>query len=181
MKRKIINEWTLGRGFTLIELVIYAALIMVVSGVIVAFVIQIINVTETSRRGRESLDNAKRSVDLISQEIRHATGVYIPTVVAGANPGQLSLETSRDIPTDEESTYVDIYVDDERLFIKREGQSELIVTSQKVIVTELIFTILQDSNQRQSVRTQITVRYVDPISGPTNDVSLVSTVELRSF
>jgi type II secretory pathway pseudopilin PulG len=164
-------------GFTLIELLIYTVLMVIISVVAVTFVIQFVNVVETARRSRESLDNARRVMDVVGQEVKHANSVYTPTTVTN----QLSLETTRDLPTDEENTYVDFYVDDQRLYMRREGQNPQIVISEKVRLSSLTFTILQDSNQRQFVRTQVTVEYADPISGPSNAVSLVSTTALRSY
>lgn len=170
-----------GQGFTLIELLIYAVLLVVIGVVAVSFFIQVVNVTETSRRSREALDNARGAMNVIAQEVRHATSVYTPTSVLDATVGQLSLETTRDLPTDETSTYVDFYVDDERLFVKREGQVDQMFTSEKVRVNELRFSLLDDSSEKPAVRMTITVEYADPISGPTNSVTLTSTATLRAY
>ena len=171
------------KGFTMIELIIYSVLLVIVSGAIIGFFIQTVDVVETSRRSRESLDNAKRVLDVINQEVRHSKSVYTPTSVESAHPGQIALETERDLPSDEESTFVDFYVDSGGVYIKREGQSEELITSEKVKVSNLVFTILVDTNQRQMVRTQITVEYIDPEagSGTTDSVSLESTMATRSY
>lgn len=171
------------KGFTMIELVIYAVLLVLVSGAVIGFFLQTVDVAETSRRSRESLDNAKRVLDVINQEVRHSSSVYTPTSVEGVHPGQIALETERDLPNDEESTYVDFYVDDDGVYIKREGQSEELITSEKVRVSNLVFTILEDANQRQMVRIQITVEYIDPESGSgtSDSVSLESTMATRAY
>ena len=178
-----IKQITSSSGFTLIELIIYSALLVIISGAIIGFFVQLVDVVDTSRRGRESIDNAKRVLDLINQEVRHADSVYTPTSVAGASPGQLGLETTRDLPTDEENTYVDFYIDDEGLYVRRESQNAELVTSEKVRVSNLVFTILQDANGRQMVRTQVTIEYKDPKpgSGGSNSVSLVSTAATKSY
>src|SRR3989344_5028 len=170
-----------GQAFTLIELLIYGLFLVIISVVAVSFFIQVVNVTETSRRSRESLENARRVLDVISQEVRHAKSVYDPTSALDTNPGQLSLETTRDLPTDEESTYVDFYVDDDRLYVKREGQDEQLITSEKVKVNELTFSLLADASEKPAVQVLVTVEYVDPIRGPSNAVTLVSTATLRSY
>src|SRR3972149_4778283 len=122
-------------GFTLIELLVYAAVFVIIGIVASSFFIQISNLAETSRRSRESLDNARSAMSIITQEIKHATTVYTPTSVFGSNPGQLSLETTRDLPADEETTYVDFYVDDEGIYIKRESNQAQLLTSEKINVT----------------------------------------------
>ena len=170
-----------GRAFTLIELLIYGLFLVIISVVAVSFFIQVVNVTETSRRSRESLENARRALDVISQEVRHAKSVYDPTSTLDTNPGQLSLETTRDLPPDEETTYVDFYVDDDRLYVKREGQDEQLITSEKGKVNELTFSLLADASEKPAVQVLVTVEYVDPIRGPSNAVTLVSTATLRSY
>lgn len=171
------------QGFTLIEMVIYVATLAIVAGVILVFLFQALGVNETSRRTREAVDNAKRALDVIAQEIRHASSVYTPTSIFGTNPGQLSLETVRDLPADEVATYVDFYIDNQRLYIKRESQSNFLVTSEKVRVTNLTFTNLSGTAYNPSVRVQITVEYDAAVSGsaPKNAVTLSTTASLRSY
>ncbi|OGY25415.1 MAG: hypothetical protein A2Z24_02900 [Candidatus Woykebacteria bacterium RBG_16_44_10] len=169
------------KGFTLIEMLVYAALLAIVSMVLVSFFIQVVNVTETSRRARESLDNARRSLDVIGQEIKHGVNVYTPTSTLGSSPGQLSLETTRDKPVGETSTYVDFYLDAGGIYLKREGPGAQLVTSEKVRVTNLVFTLLNSTTGTPAVRVELTAVYKDPISGPSNAVTLVSTTSLRSY
>lgn len=175
------NKKTGQRGFTLIELLIYTVILVIISLVSVSFFIQVVNVTETSRRSREALDNAKGALETITQEIRHADSIYTPTSVLDNPSGQLSLETSRDIPDDEESTYVDIYVDNERLYLRREGIPDQLITSKKVKVKDLQFGLLSDASSKPAVQVTLTVEYFDQAAGPSNSVTLTSTSTLRSF
>lgn len=177
MKKINLNS----KGFTLTEVLIYSAILAIVSLVILVFINQLLGVNETTRRAREATDNARRSLDTISQEIRHADSVYGNTSSFGSNPGQLSLETTRDVPAEEASTYVDFYVDNEQLFMKRESQIEQRITSEKVKVTNLTFTNLAGSTTWPAVRVAITVEYRDPISGPKNQVTMMTTAILRSL
>jgi type II secretory pathway pseudopilin PulG len=167
-------------GFTLIELLIYAALFVVIGAVASAFFIQIVNVTETSRRSRESLDNARRAMGVIVQEVKHATNVYTPTSTLGTHPGQLSLETTRDLPTDENTTYVDVYLDDDRIYLKRESQTVELLNSEKVKVTNLVFTHLNGGGN-SAVQVNLTVEYSDQFTGPKTPVTLSQTASLRSY
>jgi type II secretory pathway pseudopilin PulG len=169
------------RGFTLIELLIYSVFLVVIGVGAVSFFIQVVNVTETSRRSRESLDNARRAIDMMAQEIKHAKGVYTPTSILDGSMGQLSLETTRDLPTGETATYVDFYLDGERLFVKRESQAEEMFTSDKVTVQQLTFKLLDDSSEKPAVQITLTVDYADQIAGPSTSVTLTSTATLRSY
>ena len=170
------------KGFTLIELLLYVVLSAIIGLVLVSFFTQTIKVVETSRRSRESLDNARRALDLISLEIRNAKSFYSPTsVLSPSNPGQLSLETTRNLPADEDNTYVDFYVDDGGLYVKREGQASQLITAQKLKVTNLVFTLLNNTGGQPAIKTDITVQYRDPIFGTANPVSLSTTTSLRSY
>lgn len=175
-----LNRGQSPKGFTLIEILVYVTLLSIISLVIVIFINQLLGVNETTRRTRESLDNARRSLETISQEIRHANSIYTPTSVLGTNPGQLSLATVRDLPTDENITYVDFYVDNNNLYLKREGQSASLLTSEKVKVTNLTF-VNNNTGGSDAIRISITVEYKDPINGPKNEVTLTSTAALRSY
>jgi type II secretory pathway pseudopilin PulG len=169
------------KGFTLIELLLYAVLSVIIGLVLVSFFTQTIKVVETSRRSRESLDNARSALDLISLEIRNAKSFYSPTSVLGTNPGQLSLETTWNLPADEDNTYVDFYVDDGGLYVKREGQVSQLITAQKLKVTNLVVTLLNNIGGQPAIKTDITVQYRDPIFGTANPVSLSTTTSLRSY
>ena len=169
-------------GFTLIEVLIYATIFVIIGVVISSYFIQIVSVTETSRRARESNDNASRAMNVITQEIRHATAVYKPTskFTPNPSPGQLSLETTRDLPSEENTTYVDFYLDDEGIYLKREDQVEELLTSEKVKVTNFTFTHLTGRTDT-SVQVNLTVEYIDAASGPKTPVTLTQTASLRSF
>lgn len=168
-------------GFTLIEILVYTALFVIIGGVVSAYFIQISNVAESSRRSREALDNARSALGIITQEVRHATAVYTPTSVFGSSPGQLSLETTRDLPADENTTYVDFYLDDQRIFMKKESQAAELVTSEKVKVTQFTLTHLTGSTAGSAVRINMTVEYADSFVGPKTPVTLVQTASLRSY
>ena len=168
-------------GFTLIELLIYAALFVIIGAAASSFFIQVSNLAETSRRSREALDNARTAMSVITQEIKHATTVYTPASTFGGSPGQLSLETTRDLPADEDTTYVDFYVDDEGIYIKRESQGAQLITSEKIDVTQLQFIYLDGSTGEPAVQISLTVEYADQILGPKTPVSLESTASLRSY
>ncbi len=167
------------KGFTLIETLVYVAILVIISVVIINIVLQMLSVNETTRQTREALDNARRGIETISQEIHHATSVYTPTSVFGSANGQLSLETTRDLPSDETHTFVDFYVDNGTLYLKRENQTAKNITSEKVKVTNLTFTSLNSTSYYPAVQISITAAYNTPLSGQKNKVTLTTTASLR--
>lgn len=171
------------QGFTLVELLVYTFSLVIISAVVVSFTIRFLGVNESSRRSREALDNARRSLETIAGEIHNAKGIYTPTSTFATSPGQLSVETTRDTPSDETTTFADFYVDNESLYLKREGASAQLITSEKVKVTNLTFTYLNGSTINPSVQTKITVVYKDRVQtgSASNAVSLETTTSLRSY
>ncbi|HSX57966.1 MAG TPA: prepilin-type N-terminal cleavage/methylation domain-containing protein [Candidatus Saccharimonadales bacterium] len=169
------------KGFTLIEVLVYVTILGITSLVIILFINQLFGVMETSRRIREATDNARRSIDTIAQEIRHAKTVYTPTSVFGGTAGQLSLETARDLPTDHDTTFVDFYLDNGQLFLKREGQAAQRITGEKIKVTALTFQNYNGTTSWPAIQTTITLQYRDPINGPKNSVTLTTSTVLRAL
>ena len=167
-------------GFTLIEVLIYSGLLVIISTLVVSFLVQIVNLSETSRRSGEELDNAQKTMDVIEQEVRHALSIYTPTSVFDNDAGQLSLETTRDLPADENSTYVDFYLDGGGVFLKREGEPTQLITGEKINVTKLRFTNLS-SGTSAAVKITLTAQFKEPISFGSKPVTLESTASLRSY
>lgn len=171
------------KGFSLIEMIMYIMIMVIVMTMIAAFLPQLVrNNLYVQARG-EVLANTKSALEAISQEVRHASSIYAPTSSFDTNPGQLSLETTRNVPTGETTTFVDFFVDDSRLYMKREGLSERILTSEKIKIDNLTFTHLNSSDTYQAVRITITASFDTP-SAEVQDrsrVSLTTTASLRSY
>jgi len=170
-------------GFTLLELVVYIGIMLVVSIIVIGFVAQLIKINSYSQITGEVLDNARRGIEIITQEIKHGQSIYSPTSVFDVHPGQLSIETARNVPTDENSTYVDFYIDDQRLYVKKEGITQEIIMSDKIIIDSLIFTHLDDTPQSTSVRIALTISYDTPTQVAKNQstITLFATASLRSY
>jgi hypothetical protein len=161
------------KGFTAIEFMVYIFTLAIVSGIIVSFVIQISDLNTYAHVTGETLDNTRRALDIITNEVRNATSIYTPTTFA-THPGQLSLETSYGtLPLGETSTYIDFYLDDERLYLKREGSSPELITSERIKITNFSFTQLNANTPGISL--SLTAVY-DTVS---SDIQSQSTITLN--
>jgi len=141
-------------GFTLIEMMVYVGIMAIVVTALVIFTSDSIKVNNKCLMLRVSLDNAERAVEIIAKEIKHARNFYTPTSVFDTSPGQLSLKTIKNLPEGEKETYVDFYIEDEKLYIKREGTISEALTSNEVRVTNLVFR-----NLGSSIQIDLTVDY----------------------
>lgn len=145
------------RGVTLLETLIYLALFAVVVSLVSVSAQQALSLYSYAKiRGGVS-EQARQAAFLIKREIKNASGIYTPTSIFGSNPGQLSLETTINLPADESSTFVDFYIDDNRLFIKREGLDPELLIGGQYIVPRFIVTNLNTIGTTSAVRIELTV------------------------
>lgn len=180
VKYQISNVKCSQRGFTLLEMVVYIGLVVIVAGLVINFALSLITSYGKIQASKEAMNNASFALDTVVNEIRQASKIYTPTSDFVSDPGQLSVETSLNPPTNETSTYVDFYVDNNKLYLKRESQSALALTSDRVKVKNLTFTRLTPPNAPESVKIQIIVGYNAP-AGSSFDISttLNATASLR--
>ena len=164
------------KAFTLVEFLIYIALFSITATMVTSLVVKFIQTTRTINALKEIQENEKIAIDTISQEVKQSLGVYIPTSVFGTNPGQLSLETKNYLPPQEQTTYVDFYVDGQGIYRKRENEAPSRITSQGVEVTNFT-TVLISQAQIPAIRIDLTLASTDL---PNSSFPISFTVSLRS-
>jgi hypothetical protein len=155
----------------------------VVGGVVLATALRTVTAATQVRMMTASLDNARRVMYTISQEVAHASDVYIPTSLLSQSPGQLSLVTTRNLPSGELETYVDFFIDDGRLYMKREGETDALITSDQVRVEDIRFTYIGSATYGPGIQTQITVAYNtnNTADQAISRVTLVSSRSVRAY
>lgn len=170
------------KGFTLIELIIYVTVFAIITTVITLFTLNFINAYTKIKITKEVSENSQIAMETIISEIRHAKNVYTPTSYFDSHPGQLTLETEKDFPTGEESSYVDFYLDENnRLCVKREGQEAEPLTSENIEIKNLIFNYLINNNI-ESIRIELLAVYRDKSDKITHQATttIISTANLRN-
>jgi type II secretory pathway pseudopilin PulG len=166
------------KSFTMLEILIYIGVFLIVTTAILALVLWLVNANTKSKAMREVLTNARKSMELITREIKSAKTVYIPTT----NSTQISLETLNYLPDGEDASYVDIYQCGPSICFKKESQNPEIITSASVNVTNLSFTQILTGSV-SSFQVNLTVNYNNPSNRPEYQaqVSLTSTASLRGY
>ncbi|MBI4359834.1 MAG: prepilin-type N-terminal cleavage/methylation domain-containing protein [Candidatus Jacksonbacteria bacterium] len=172
-------------GFTLIEVLVYVGILTVAVAVMSSFVLAIIRLNSYTATTADVLRSAERAVEIIDQEIRLAESVYTETSVFGASPGQLSVVTRVGAPPGETETYVDFYIDDGRLYVKREGQTPELIIAQDIRITNFTLTRFTKAGapSSQAIRIDLTARRdtLATASSYTGEVHLFKTSSLRSY
>ena len=170
------------KGFTLIEMLVYIVIFVIIISVIVSLFLWLVRSYNKNQTMRETLDNANRIMETMTHEIKAASSIYAPTSVFDDPAGQLSLETARHLPIEETTSYIDFYLCGTSFCFKKESQSQTILTSDKVEVSNLVFTEI-NSGVAPTIQIDLTVDYLNPSSRPEYQASttLTSTVGLRVY
>ncbi len=168
-------------GFTIIEMLIYVGIAGVVMAVITSLLMDNLKAYDKSVAQQNVFQNVNGALRTITNEVRYAKSVYTPTSVLGADAGQLSVETLLNAPAGENAAYVDFYVDNGRMYEKRDGQSASPLTSERVFVEQLRFTKLSSAAGKDSVTVNIQARINTQSTNQKDQarVAISSTAALR--
>lgn len=166
------------KSFTLVEILVYIGVFFLIIVIIVSFVLWLVRSNAKIKVTREVLNSAQRAMEIMTYEIMGAKSIYMPTT----NFNQLSLETTKYLPNGEEATYIDFYLCDARLCLKKESQDPIFLTSENVEVNNLVFTKIL-SGDAFSVQINLTIDYKNPAGRQEYQASinLVSSASLRSY
>ena len=169
------------KGFTLIEMLVYIAVLSVIVAAVSSFIVWTIRSNTKAKVLQEVLNNSRRAIEVISAEIKEAQIVYFPTSDFDSHPGQLSLKTLKNLPSGEQETFIDFYLCGDHLCVKKESQSPLALTSNKVRVTNLVFR--QIDNDPVSLEIDLEVEFADTSGRPENQAVIATTsfASIRSY
>ncbi len=170
-------------GFTLMEILVYVALVGIVAGAITGFGIWAIRAGAKIKMENEVMNNARRAMETMVYEIKKSAGVYTPTSNFEINPGQLSLEQMTESIPQEEKTFVDFFQCGEALCLKRERAAPIALTNEKVRLTNLQFKQLVNSVTSPSIQISLSLEGIAAGSRPEGQasISLTTTANLRSY
>jgi len=169
-------------GFTLIEMLIYVAIVTLIVSAIVFFGVWAIQVGAKTKANTETLGNARRAMDIMTYEIRRAASVYTPTSNFDIDPGQISLEQASSTGSNENFNFIDFFICGQALCLKREDASAIALTNNSVRVTSLIFNQRLNAMGTPSIRISLTVASASSTRPEnTSIINLTTAANLRSY
>lgn len=134
-------------GFTLIEITIYIAIIGGLFTVLVSFVLSISSSRNKSYAQQEVNANARIILSEISRKIKSANGINYSSSTFDVHPGAISLSM-----TSSTLNPTIINLDSSGRLIIRQGFGDpLYVSSQRVAITNLIFTNLANDANHENI------------------------------
>lgn len=179
--RKILKN---KRGYTIIEMLVYMAIIAIIAVVIFDVVFFVYRINNRIVSLIQVNSNAYGAAERIIYEIQNAEYVYLPTsnfANYNYNPAksdQLSLATNAGVSLPETMSYVDFYLENNTLFIKKDGAVPVALTAANVAVSDLSFNYYTN-DWRESVVIDLTIRPNNTLSSDSS-IHLVGTTALRS-
>jgi type II secretory pathway pseudopilin PulG len=144
------------KGFTLIETIIYLA---IVGGLFVAIVSFALFTSESRNKSyvaQEVQANARVALDEITELVRTASAINTSTSLFGTDPGYLSLTMTS---TTLNPTTIGLNKDDGQIQVKQGSGASSTLVSDEIRVTNLVFADLTASSTREHVHISLTVDY----------------------
>ena len=165
------------QGFTLIETLVYVALLGIVSIFITDSLIKIVSTYQRVRAEREVASNARLLLETVVKNISTAQEIYAPTSRFNNNSGQLSLITPLDPTSQHTLAYIDFWNDAGQLLMRREGTAVAVLSSATANVTQFRVERIFQGLGREAVNISLSVSYA-PIPS-TASTTLFATISLR--
>lgn len=184
MKTETLIGKRRNRGFTLTEVLVYIAVLTVITASASSFFLWISRTNNKARAAREVLNNIRIAMDAMTHEIREGKSIYASTSAFLVDNGQLSLETIKYLPVGENTSYIDFYICEERLCLKKENQqTPVALTSDRVEIERLKFSEIATTSTVPSIQIELKINYQTPSVKPEDQFSIntTSTVSLRNY
>ncbi len=175
-KIKIKNK---EEGFTLIEMIVYVALVGIIFIVLFNIIFFIIKANNKIIALSRVNSNAHSAMERMTYEIINSNYVYLPTSNFSSNNAQMSLATKVGASSNEEITFIDFYVENNTIFLKEEGLGSIAITSQDVLVSDMEF-LYYKNDSRESITIDMIIQAKNSAVSD-SVIHLVNTVSLRSF
>lgn len=165
------------RGFSLMEVVVYVAILGTISVFIVQSLAAISDVYARATNEREALSNARLVLEAVAKAAAQSREVYAPTSRFGIDAGQLSLVSAAATSSGHETGYVDFWVDRGVAMTRSEGQAPAALSASSVGISVFRFEHIQQALGREAVR--ITVRADSAAGKFPASVTLQTSASLR--
>lgn len=118
---------------TTIEMAVYSGLLAVISVFLIQSILTLTTIYRKVQAERDVVGTVRTVMETLSREIQGARSVYRAT---SATTTQLSLETPLNAAAPEETTFTDFYLDNGRLYVKRENLGVSALSPESVQISQ---------------------------------------------
>lgn len=143
------------RGFTLIELLLYVSVAAVIVSVVSGFLITMLQSRTKNQVIVEVEQEGVQVLQLMTQTTRNAEGINSPS--SGTSASSASLDV---VAVAKDPTVFDL--SGSGLRVQEGGGAPLVLTSSRVLASDLLFQNLSRPNTPGTLRVQFTLTYANP-------------------
>ena len=153
MTRRLFSR----EGMSLIETLVYVAILGMISVFIVNSLIKIVAVYRRAQAEREVLSNARLMMETVTKNIAYSQEVYAPTSRFNTTNGQISLVTPLDTLPEHTTTYLDFWSDGNRLLMREEGKATTTLSAATVQVAQFRVERIVQGLGREAIKITLNV------------------------
>jgi prepilin-type N-terminal cleavage/methylation domain-containing protein len=165
------------KGFTLLEMVIYIAILAVVSVFVITSILNTMSAYGKYRVSRYINLAGSSAMERITREIRMADDILAVESVFEVHPGKLKLSTID--PVSENTTTVDLFASSTQLMIKEGSDTEVALTPVALELTNLIFREVATSTNTNSYAIKVEMEIKGQKGNIEKTAKFYNTVILR--
>lgn len=141
------------KGFTLIEMIIYVAILGIISVLTISAVLTLLGVFSEVRVSRDVSNAATVSLERIIREVRFADSIDVGASTFDLSPGRLTLNTK---DSSGANTTIEFFVSGNMLRVKESGVDSGALIGQNVTTDNLIFRSVPGINSN-AIRAELTL------------------------
>jgi prepilin-type N-terminal cleavage/methylation domain-containing protein len=153
LKKTISYSPTREQGFSLVELIVYIAILAIVVSALTLTAVSLLRSFAYARASGDVAEAATVALERLTREIRFAHTVQIGTSVLGTHPGTLGLETT-DLVGNPATLLATL--NSGRIMLAMNGGTPAPLTRASVTVTNLVFTHMPGT-EKHGVRIDLTI------------------------
>ncbi len=157
-----ILRFRLSAGISFIEVIVYVALLGLISVLLGNFMLQIGSAYGRARAARETVASGRTVITEVVRAIEEASQVYAPTSAFQVPMGALSLITSAGVPSGHTAQYVDFWADNGILYMRDEAGNQRALSAPWVRVTKFYLEEMRQGIGRESIRITLRIAYAHP-------------------
>ena len=173
-KTKKRNKIFFKKGFTMLEMIIYMAMLGVISILMTHSFMAMTKSFGAVKLSRDVNESALVAMERISREIRSAYDINTDDSVLGSSPGRLSLISLNDMGA---TTTIKLYMQGADIYVEKEGLFPEPLTSSSTLATGLIFNRIIASSTSEAVKLEFEIT---GSAGPVNRTDkFYNTIILR--
>lgn len=149
MKKFALPKFVKQKGFTLLETLIYIAILSVVIFSIVGYSLSLSGARNKNYSVQNVQANSRTALSIIGQKIRASSSVITPTY--GTSSNQLVLDMPGASPN------IIFSVSNGRLVMSEVGNPDVFITDNRIIVSNFVFTNMAASGEKDNINIQATI------------------------